>query len=169
MVIGKKRIGFIILLFFTCQFVIDCLNSVTAFPFLHFGMFSGSFEKIDIETFEIKVNDKVLTANQFSILKWDLMHSALATYSKQITSADFSFDKKVLEHGMQRVGFNSLHKFIEPNLNNVDLELRFPDWYKRYLEKLIDNKIESLVVHQERYNYVNGKYQLVYKSKWIEL
>ncbi|MDP9229673.1 MAG: hypothetical protein M3O67_03250 [Bacteroidota bacterium] len=167
-----KKIFFLRLtgILITCQVITDGLQSVTVFPFLHYGMFSESFNRKEIEVFEITVNGRVLTANNYGILIWDLIHSPLSSFKKQISTNDFDEDKKALETKMKMVGLQKAFAVIAPNLSNSPrLRDTFPSWYKNYLTKLLHNKVLTLQVNILSYTYKNGNYILLNKAKWIEV
>lgn len=165
-----KSLTGLTILIFAFQILVDCLNTVTVFPFLHYGMFSGKFEKKDIETFEIIVNNKPLTAQKFGILEWDLINSPLITFKKQLTTSDFTLDKTVIKRNMASLGMEAFFKAIEPNLNNdPEFIKKFPSWYSRYLEKFVDSAVDKLEVNIVYHSYNHGEYMLLKKIKWIEL
>ena len=83
-------IGFIVL-----QVGVDLAHSVTAFPFVHYGMFSESFARPDsLAVFEITVDGKLLEARDFRVYRWDMVQVPLAGFEQQEFTHDFAFDKK---------------------------------------------------------------------------
>ncbi len=168
---NKKSCVVFFIVFFSCQVIIDLLHSVTVFPFLHYGMYSERFDKPhDVEVFEITADGKVLKAGDFRMHVWDMIHSPLSAMQKQVSTGDFSFDRKKMQEGMQFTGLGSLYGIIEPNLrNDTALTIRFTAWYKTYLEKLLSHPVLTLEVSRIFYNYENGRYVELKKEKWLNV
>lgn len=167
--LNKRTVSAGIIIFFICQVIIDCLQSVTAFPFLHYGMFSEVYKSKETEIFEIRVNGKLLSSEEFNILTWDLIHSPLHALKKQIATEDFAFEKGVIKNGMNKFQLQNTLSFAVSNLdNNQSLNKEFPYWYKNHLRKLLDYEIKTVEITILHYNYKNGNYILLKKAKWIE-
>lgn len=159
-----------IVLFFFFQIIIDCLHTVTIFPFLHYGMFSQVYTTREVNVFEIKANERILSGQDFGILTWDLIHSPLNSFKKQITTKDFSFDKKVIKKGIEKTGLKKPGLTASHNLDNSQHVIRdFPLWYKGFLAKLLHQTVNKLQVSILRYRYEDGNYILLDKVKWIDI
>lgn len=160
----------IIILLLSIQIIVDCLHSVTAFPFLHYGMFSESYTSKYVQLFEVTVNGEILSANDFGILTWDLVQSPLVSFKKQMITNDFSFDKEIINKVFKTVYLEKVFLIVKDNLNNQEqLPNKFPLWYKTYLSKLLDCEIKTLEVTILNYNYQNNKYTLLKKTSWIKV
>ena len=169
-IIDKKKLPILVVAFLISQVIIDCLNTVTFFPFLHYGMFSQVYKSKEFKAYEIKTDGKILSGGNFGTLTWDGMHYPLSSFEKQISTRDFNFDKKAIEVATRKTGMNNLFLTISSNLNNSQhLSRDFPLWYKGYLAKLIHRKINKLEVTIVSYRYDNGKYIVLDRIKWFEV
>ena len=157
-------IGFIVL-----QVGVDLAHSVTAFPFVHYGMFSESFARPDsLAVFEITVDGKLLEARDFRVYRWDMMQVPLAGFEQQQLTHDFAFDKDKLEAGFSFVGAAGLFQAVSPRLDNTgSVTAQFPGWYKAYLSGLLGRPIRTLRVDKVWYRYGNGQLQLLRKEPRI--
>jgi hypothetical protein len=157
-------IGFIIV-----QLAVDLAHSVTAFPFVHYAMFSGSFARPDsLSAFEVTVDDKRLEASDFRVYRWDMVQVPLAGFERQQLTHDFAFDKEKARDYLfgGRSGFVS--KTVLPQLDNDDsVTAHFPQWYKQYLSGLLGRPIHNLRVDKTWYRYAGGRLQLLRRKNWI--
>jgi hypothetical protein len=169
---NRKRPGMAWLIaFFVLQIAIDLCHSVTAFPFVHYGMFSESFAQPDsLPVFEVTVDDRLLDAHDFRIYRWDMIQNPLAAFDRQTRTRDFAFDKEKLQTGLHFIGAGSLYSLVAPNLGNEPTAgERFPAWYKAYLSRLLGHPIRHLAVAKTWYRYVGGHFIVLKKDAWINL
>jgi hypothetical protein len=157
--------------FFIIQVLFDLGHSVTALPFVHYGMFSESFASPDsLAVFEVTVNGRLLDAHDFSIDHWDMIQNPLGAFDRQTRSRDFAFDKERLRSGLHFIGAGSLYSLLAPNLDNTPaVAERFPGWYKTYLSRLIRQPIHALRVDKAWYRYDRVHFILLKKDPWINL
>lgn len=155
--------------FFLVQVVFDLAHSVTAFPFVHYGMFSESFAQPDsLEVFEIAVDGRRLQAGDFPIYRWDMVQNPLLAFDRQVSTRDFAFDKEKMQAGMRASGLGSLYPLLKPDLDNAaDVASHFPAWYIAYLSKLIGRPIRALQVDKAWYRYAGGHFLLLKKENRI--
>lgn len=160
----SKGLIFLLAAFFAIQIAFDLAHSVTAFPFVHYGMFSGSLSAPDsLESYEVVVDGHRLDPRDFSIYKWDMIQQPLASFDKLVATDDFAFDKSTF-----RAAFPSLYARVSDNLDNTEYpESRFPDWYANYLSRLMGHPIGSVAVTRTCYRYEKGRLTLLSKTPWI--
>ncbi len=155
-------IGFMIL-----QIGIDLAHSVTAFPFVHYGMFSESFARPDsLEVFRVTVDGRTLRPEDLSPYRWDMVQTPLAAFEKQQRTRDFVFDKEKMQQGLRRAGLGALYDRLSPNLYNAG---NFPPWYKIYLTGLLGHPIGVLDVSRGWYRWQEGRLQLIRQEPYIHL
>jgi hypothetical protein len=158
-------IGFIIL-----QIGLDLIHSVTAFPFVHYGMFSESFERPDsLLVYEVTVDDKLLKANDFRIYRWDMVQVPLAGFEQEQMGHDADADKPKEGDSPALVEARLIYKSILPSQleNETSLSIHFPQWYKQYLSRLLGHPVHRLRVDKAWYRYTGGRLQLLQKKNWI--
>lgn len=169
----KKKIFWKVVFFlFAIQLIIDCAGSVTAFPFLHYGMFSESLKSNEknIQAFEIITNGEKIAAADFGILTWDIIQSPLISFQQQTNTNDFSFDKKAMQQCLKMIGLEKALFAVKNNLDNKPQAGKlFPVWYKSHLSGLLGYKIETLEINVLHYQYTNSRYTLLNKEKWINI
>jgi hypothetical protein len=153
--------------FIVLQIGIDWAHSVTLFPFLHYGMFSGIEPRPDtVQLYEIVADGRRLQPSDFAIYRWDMVQTPLEAYDKQTATQDFAFDKDHLRQGMRWVGAGGLYSALKTNLNNTG---NFPSWYKTYLSGLLGRPIGNLRVEKAWYRWQDSKLQPIKKEPWINL
>jgi hypothetical protein len=157
-------IGFIII-----QVGVDWAHSVTAFPFVHYGMFSESFARPDsLAVYEVTVDGKLLLARDFRVYRWDMIQGPLAASEARHISRDFEFDKAALRSGLSRIGASGIFRRVSPELDNAgSVGDRFAGWYKQYLSGLLGYSIRSLRVDRAWYRYAGGRLVLLRKETRI--
>ncbi len=157
--------------FFLVQVVFDLGRSVTAFPFVHYAMFSESFAQPDsLVVFEITVDGQRLQAADYPIDRWDMVQSPLLAFERQTATGDFAFDKGKIQAGLDRVGLGSLYTLLKPNFDNDNSAAgRWPSWYASYLRKLIGRPIGDLRVDKAWYRYTGGHFLLLKKENRISI
>jgi len=150
--------------FFLLQIVFDLCHSVTAFPFVHYGMFSESFAAPDsLLQYEVVVDGRPLKAADFRIYRWDMIQQPLTAFDKQTRTGDFAFDKQKF-----RAAFPGIYSLVAANLDNSpDLPASFPDWYRNYLGRLIGQPIHSLQVNKSWYRHPPSGFVLLHSTPWI--
>ena len=157
--------------FFLVQVVFDLGRSVTAFPFVHYAMFSESFAQPDsLVVFEITVDGRRLQASDFPIDRWDMVQGPLLGFERQTSTGDFAFDKSAVQAGLRQVGLGPLYTRLKPNLDNDSrVGSRWPSWYAAYLGKLIHRPIRDLRVDKAWYRYTGGHFLLLKKENRISI
>jgi hypothetical protein len=157
--------------FFLVQVVFDLGRSVTAFPFVHYAMFSESFAQPDsLVVFEITVDGQRLQPADFPIYRWDMVQSPLLAFERQAGTGDFAFDKARIQAGLHRVGLGSLYTLLKPNFDNDSRAgSRWPSWYAAYLGRLIHRPIGDLRVDKAWYRYTGGHFLLLKKENRISI
>ncbi|HEV3411704.1 MAG TPA: hypothetical protein VG101_04455 [Puia sp.] len=161
----KKRHFAFVAAFFLIQIAIDLAHSVTAFPFVHYGMFSESFPAPDsLLRYEVIVNGKTLDPADFRIYRWDMIQGPLAAFDKQVQTADFAFDKEKF-----RAALPGIYSRISANLDNSPaLAANFPEWYRNYLSSLLRRPIRTLLVNRARYRFEDNRFILMNSTPWID-
>ncbi len=162
---------FLLIGFFVIQILVDLCHSVTAYPFVHYGMFSESFPQPDsLTVFTITADGQLLQPGDFSIYRWDQVQNPLLAFDRQVSTRDFAFDKEKLQKGMHFIGGGSLYPLLLPNLNNTAITAaRFASWYKTYLSSLIGRPIHSLRVDKTWYRYDGAHFVLLKTDHRINL
>jgi hypothetical protein len=157
--------------FFLVQVVFDLAHSVTAFPFVHYAMFSDSFAQPDsLVVFEITVDGRRLQATDFPVARWDMVQEPLLAFDRQAGSRDFAFDKAKTQAGLQQVGLGSLYTRLKPNFDNdSSAGSRWPSWYAAYLGRLIRRPIGDLRVDKAWYRYADGHFFLLKKENRVSI
>jgi hypothetical protein len=157
-------IGFIII-----QVGVDLAHSVTAFPFVHYGMFSERFSRPDsLNVFEVSVDGRRLEPSDFRVYRWDMITGPLGAVDHLKTSGDFAFDREKLREYLEKAGASSLYGFFEPSLQNDPGAItRFPDWYKSFLIKLLGRNIGKVRVDLASYRYQDGRLSLIRKTNYF--
>lgn len=150
--------------FFAIQIAFDLAHSVTAFPFVHYGMFSESFSAPDsLLSYEVIVDGHRLDPLNFRIYQWDMVQQPLAAFDRMTATNDFAFDKSTFQSK-----FPALYTHVSGNLDNLSYpEARFPDWYANYLSALIGHSIRSVEVSKTWYRYTPSGLILLNKTPWI--
>jgi len=142
--------------FFILQIGLDLAHSVTAFPFVHYGMFSQSFPHPDTLTvFRVSVDGETLRPEDFAVYRWDMVQGPLGAAEKRAVTNDFAGDKK-------RLG--SLYNRLRSNLDNTG---DFAPWYKGYLGRLLGRPVGVLKVDKLRYRWSDGRMVLIQTENWI--
>jgi hypothetical protein len=157
--------------FFLLQVIFDVAHSITAFPFVHYGMFSESFSRPDsLSVYELIADGKTLQAGDFSIYQWDMTQTPLKALEKQIQTRDFAFDKEKMDAGMARIGMRWALQFAKPNLDNrANTAARFPEWYKSYLGRLLGHPIKTLRVDKMVYRFIDGHCLVIKRENRITI
>jgi hypothetical protein len=146
--------------FFILQIGFDLAHSVTALPFVHYGMFSQSFVRPDsIIVFRVSVDGRPLQQRDFTVYHWDMVQGPLEAAEKRAATNDFAFDR-----GKMRAALGSLYKDFSPNLENTG---DFVPWYKGYLGRLLGRPISVLRVDKAWYRWSGGRMQLIQTENWI--
>ncbi|HEY4286419.1 MAG TPA: hypothetical protein VGN00_04915 [Puia sp.] len=158
-------IGFIIL-----QVGIDLAHSITAFPFVHYGMFSESFGKPDsLLVYAVIIDGKRLEASDFRVYRWDMVQAPLAGFEEEQRGHDPNSDQPHPGDNPVLVEAKLIYHSILPRqLENDDsLSVHFPQWYKQYLSRLLGRPVHSLQVEKAWYRYDGDRLQLLQKKTWI--
>ena len=151
--------------FFILQIGFDLAHSVTAFPFVHYGMFSESFPQPDsMIVYHINVDGSPLREANFSIYGWDMVQMPLAAAVKRESTADFAFDKAKFQAALRAAHLTSLYNRLSPNLDNHG---DFASWYKDYLGRLLGHPVGVLTVEKAWYRWKDGRMQLIGTQNWI--
>jgi hypothetical protein len=146
--------------FFILQIGLDLAHSVTAFPFVHYGMFSQSFPRPDTLTvFRVSVDGTALRPSDFAVYRWDMVQGPLEAAEKRSATADFALDKQKLQTAL-----GPIYNNLSSNLNNTG---DFVPWYKSYLGRLLGRPIRALRVDRLRYRWTNGRMERIQTENWI--
>jgi len=147
-------IGFIII-----QVGVDLAHSVTAFPFVHYGMFSEAFGRPDtLAVYAVTVNGKLLQASDFRVYRWDMIQSPLTASETQALSRDFAFDREKMAEGLRWVGMSGVFTAIAPRItNDTSVAASFPAWYRQYLSGLLGYPVHHLRVEKVWYRWRAGQ------------
>jgi hypothetical protein len=155
----------LVIAFFVVQIGVDLAHSVTAFPFVHFGMFSESFARPDsILVYRISVDGRLLERDHFPVYDWDMMQGLLTAAVKRDATGDYAFDKEKMRTGMHTMGMDSFYNRLRPNLDNHG---DFVAWYKGYLGRLIGRPVGALQVDKSWWRWQDGKLALIGTQNWI--
>lgn len=161
----NKGVFALVIAFFVLQVGFDLAHSVTAFPFVHYAMFSESFPARDSLTgFEVIADGQPLRAADYSIYRWDMVQQPLIAFDDLIRTGDFSGDKARIKTALP-----GIYSLVASNLDNApDLSARFPGWYRRYLSRLLGRAVQQVSVNKTIYRYDQTRLVLVDKSSWIK-
>lgn len=151
--------------FFILQIGFDLAHSVTAFPVVHYGMFSESFKRPDTLTvFRISVDGVALRSTDFRVYTWDMVQEPLEAAERRALSGDFAFDKERMEAGFRVTGLTGLYNGLKSNLDNTG---GFASWYKGYLGRLLGRPVGVVTVDRLRYRWSGGRMELIQTQNWI--
>jgi len=151
--------------FFVVQMAFDWAHSVTAFPFVHYGMYSEKFPRPDsILVYRLNVDGAPLQQENFSIYGWDMIQTPLAAEARRSRSNDYAFDKSMLQAGLARVHQAGLYNQLSANLDNRG---DFATWYKGYLGRILGHSVGTLTIEKAWYRWKDGHMQLLGTQKWI--
>jgi len=147
--------------FIIIQVGVDLAHSVTAFPFVHYGMFSEVFSRPDtLAVYAVTINGKLLQAGDFRVYRWDMIQSPLEASEKQGVSRDFAFDREKMAEGLRKAGMGGVFTAIAPRIGNDTLVAAgFPAWYRQYLSGLLGYPIHNLRVDKVWYRWISGQMQ----------
>jgi hypothetical protein len=154
----------LVAVFFSLQIVLDLCHSVTAFPLVHYGMFSESFAAPDsLLRYEVVVDGRSLEPANFRIYRWDMIQGPLVAFDKQAATHDYLFDKERF-----RAALPGIYTRVAANLDNSPaVPADFPDWYRSYLSRLTGQPIHSLQVNKNWYRYTANGFILLHSTPWI--
>jgi hypothetical protein len=160
----KSGVFVLVAAFFAIQIAFDLAHSVTAFPFVHYGMFSESFSEPDsLPGYEITVDGHHLDPINFRIYQWDMVQQPLAAFDRMTVTDDFASDKSRFQ-----TTFPALYAHVSDNLDNLSYpKARFPDWYANYLSTLLGHSIRSVEVNRTWYRHTPSGFILLSKTPWI--
>jgi hypothetical protein len=166
-----KKIPFLILGFFIIQIFTNLNGSLTAFPFLHYGMFS---EKINYqayyETIQIEVNGQLLKGSDFSIQNWEMIQNPLLIHKQIQQNNDFEKDKMYIHFFLNKLGLSSIDYKIKKHLDNVKPDpAAYGLYYKKYLEKILDRPISRLNVNLCYFAFRDKTYHLLSKKIIVQI
>jgi hypothetical protein len=149
---------------FAIQATCDLAHSVTAFPFVHYGMFSERFSAPDsLLRYEVIADGLPLSPDDFRIYRWDMIQGPLAAFDKQSATGDFAYDKQKI-----RAGLPGIYSRVSANLDNPpNLSAGFPSWYGSYLSRLLHRPVHTFRVNRTWYRYENDRFILLSKTSWI--
>ena len=147
--------------FIIIQVGVDLAHSVTAFPFVHYGMFSEVFGHPDpLTVYAVTVNGKLLQARDFRVYRWDMIQSPLEASEKQGVSRDFAFDREKMAEGLRWAGMGDIFGAAVPRItNDTTAAAAFPAWYTHYLSGLLGYSIHDLRVEKVWYRWEAGQMQ----------
>lgn len=161
---GKKGLLALMIGFFILQAGFDLAHSVTAFPFVHYGMFSERFPYRDsLPAFEVFADGQPLRAADFGIYRWDMIQQPLEAFDKWQRTADYSGDKARI-----KAASPDLYALVSSHLDNPPrLAATFPDWYRRYLCRVLGRPVHRLRVEKRSYGYETFGVVVLASSPWI--
>jgi hypothetical protein len=150
----KKGPVVLVAAFFAIQVIVDLFQSVTAYPFEHYGMFSESYAAPDsLSTFEIIADGQRLETEKFGIYRWDMIQQPLAAFDRQSRTNDNAFDRSRIS-----AAFPAIYSRLSANLENAPTAAAaFPDWYLNYLSRLLHHPIHSLRVNRCQYRFLKNQ------------
>jgi len=160
----------LLIAFIILQVGLDLVHSVTAFPFVHYGMFSESFDKPDsLLVYEVTVDGKRLDASNFRVHRWDMVQVSLAGFEQEQLGRDADSYKPKAGDSPAMIEARLIYRSILPRqLENDDaLSVHFPQWYKQYLSRLLGHPVRTLQVDKAWYRYDGCRLRLLQKKNWI--
>ncbi|HXD78657.1 MAG TPA: hypothetical protein VN616_12655 [Puia sp.] len=160
----KKGLLALMIGFFILQAGFDLAHSVTAFPFVHYGMFSERFPNPEsLPAFEILADDRPLRAAGFGIYRWDMIQQPLEAFDRWERTGDYAGDK-----ARMKTIFPGLYALVSSHLDNPPgLATTFPGWYRKYLGRLLGRPVHRLRVEKLSYGYEPFGIVVLAKSPWI--
>lgn len=157
--------------FIVVQIGLDLAHSVTAFPFVHYGMFSAAPHVPDsLPVFQITVNGRRLVQTDYRIYRWDMIEGPLTAFDRLKGTHDFAFDRQKLEEYLRHYRGGALYRLMQPHLENApDIAERFPGWYRNYLGNLLGYAVNTLRVDKAWYTWREGQLQLLGLENYFTL
>ena len=141
--------------FFILQIGLDLAHSLTAFPFVHSGMFSAKMARPDsVAVLQVRVDGQLLRPGDLPPYQWDMVLVPLETEEKRAATGDYAFDKERMAAGLRAIGLGTVYNQLKPNLSNTG---DFASWYKAYLSRLLGRPIGVLQVDRVCYRWTTGK------------
>ena len=139
----------IVLVFFFASFCfINYKHGLVAAPVFQYGMYSDVFHKSDTqEVYHFYVNDKMIDLTKYDFANRDNILATVSYYkkSKQSNLDFYATIKRIFN----KIG---LGKFmLQDTYTNKITDEQFMDWYKKYLEHIIDSPIDKLVIYSQLY------------------
>lgn len=154
----------LLICFLILQVGIDLAHTVTAFPFVHYGMFSESFDKPDsILVYEVTENGKLLNPSDFRVYRWDMVQGPLVDFQKEKLIHDQ--DMKTNGGTPGDIKYQQIYYQIIPRRsdNSDSVSNGFSKWYKSYLSRLLGHPVNRLKIDVAWYRYSRGQIRLVRK------
>lgn len=169
---SKKGLAGLVGVFFLIQVFTDLFHSVTAFPFVHYGMFSETFALVEsLPVYEVVVDGRPLDPRDFRIYRWDMIQQPLAAFARETATRDFSDDRQRIRNAL---GIHSVTPSVDPSVissvvpgNAPSLAADFPGWYRNYLGRILGRPIGSLEVNRCIYRWNGSQCILQTKTPWI--
>jgi hypothetical protein len=161
----------LIFIFFLIQIIVNLNSSLTAFPFLHFGMFSEKITlKPSYQTYQIEVDNQVLNGMDYGIHEWEIMQTPIIIKENIEASNDFEKDKLFISFFLEKLGLSFFNQAVSENLNNaIESDQIFNINYKKYLEKVLNKKIEHVKVYTCQFIFKDNQYLLLDKKVIVNL
>jgi hypothetical protein len=161
----------LIFVFFLLQIMVNLNGSLTAFPFLHFGMFSDKIAlKPTYQTYQIEVDGEVINGMDYGIHEWEIMQTPLMIKENISVSNDFEKDKMFIHFFLEKLGLRFFNQAITENLNNqIVSEQTFQINYKKYLEKVLNKKIKYVKVYTCQFIFKDKQYLLLDKKLIVNI
>lgn len=129
----------IIALFIVIQLSLDVRRDASISPFYHYGMYSQVIKPQKIYVVpEITVNGKPLQTKNFSPQQWDNIIQPVVLFDKQ-------------ENWNLEIYTQHIHPLL--HVTNIDKYINhisaysFQNWYKKYLQIILQQKINSLSIN----------------------
>jgi hypothetical protein len=153
----KPKLSIFIILFFIIQIANNLRQDIAISPFYSYGMYSSvAHTDSPVNAVFIMVDNQQLNPLDFQPQVWDKITYPLVCFSKA----------KIWNKHLFETDINRLIPFVESErFTKMISEKEFQLWYKNYLEKIVDRRIETLDASIYKYQFENGKWrvlQLIY-------
>lgn len=148
--------------FIGMQLFINVKKGITISPFYHYGMYSARIEpEKAYAVFEVYVNHQPLALNDFSPKIADKILYPLMEYHQQ--ECNHVFYEQTVHRLLLKTGIQPRTHYFKSDIS----EASFLDWYRSYLETMMEMPVDDVEVKLVQYEYVNGfrrKHELPLKT-----
>jgi hypothetical protein len=146
-----------IVLFFALQILVDLPGSLTAYPFLHYGMFSQKFLPADYyNALQLEIDGKTITSHECN--EWETILSYTNIHFNNRLSNDNEIEKKLIEQYTPLLPFKTLkHNLMNSYCSTDSFNLR----YQLFLEGILKRKIKTILLCNNRYAFREDTFGLV--------
>ncbi len=152
----SKWMFVVMILFISGQAVINFNHGAVFSPFYHYGMYSEAFKVKDKYSVTlVEVNGRILRGQDFSIAEWDKIHLPIKYYVESDSNNLMMIH--IRNRLYSKVGFALSKKYDHQFINKDFSDHQFVEWYKNYLQQIIDEPVHSLIIKEAVYSNAEDK------------